>query len=85
VKNFCKTYQFKKCPEYCPLECDIINRYNEQFPGTGNISLKVKSDVGLIKFQYSFFKEFHFLSFIEILEIKYMKLLLYYFLMKIKS
>ena len=54
LKVFREKYQFEKCPEYCPLECDsmnyIINSYNEQFPLTGNISAISKADVGLYNF-----------------------------------
>jgi len=54
LKNFRKKDQYVKCPEYCPLECDsmnyVLNNYNEQLPPNGNISQKVKSNVGLFNF-----------------------------------
>jgi hypothetical protein len=54
LKNFRKKDQYEKCPEYCPLECDsmnyVLNNYNEQLPPNGNISQKVKSNVGLFNF-----------------------------------
>jgi hypothetical protein len=54
LNNFRKKDQYEKCPEYCPLECDsmnyVLNNYDELLPETGNISLKVKSSVGLFNF-----------------------------------
>jgi len=54
LKEFRKKYQYEKCPEYCPLECDsedyIINSYNELFPVAGNISAISKADIGLYNF-----------------------------------
>jgi hypothetical protein len=54
LSNFREKYQYDKCFKYCPLESEsmnyIINSYNEQFPSTGNISLKTKSDYSLHNF-----------------------------------
>jgi len=47
-KEFRKKYQYEKCTEYCPLECNSINylikTYSYQLPVIGKVSNKSKSN-----------------------------------------
>jgi len=54
LKDFQIKYQYEKCSEYCPLECDswsyIIDMFSDSFPTVGPISNVTKNEYGLTKF-----------------------------------